>query len=71
MKCFCGGKFIVETSKPVNERGKLEVDYPIGVVRYRKCEVCGFGFKTYEDVSAIREFMKIMCLKTGKIPNFW
>jgi len=70
MKCFCGGKFTVETSKPVDENGYLEVDYPVEVVRYRKCEVCGYVFKTVEDVSQIREFMKIMCLKTGKIPTF-
>jgi len=68
MKCICGGKISTRNTFSIDESGKIDVDYPVYIIRYRKCEKCGHVFKTTENVAAIREFFKICVLQGHKNP---
>lgn len=70
MKCICGGKIRTENTLSINEQGFLSSDYPVEIVRYRKCDLCGHTFKTIEDVSVIRDFFKLRLLLGAKSPFF-
>ena len=70
MKCLCRGSIRTYRTIMVDRDGDPTQNYPARIIRYKKCDGCGFTYKTIEAAFPIQDYYTWIGKQRSIMPVF-